>query len=233
MATQSYSQQVTGYIYDQEGRVPNFTLQNTTQDLYSNSNSEGFFQIRAVLGDTIVLKSMAYKTYAFEVNKSHLKENIVLELEPDELKEVVVLSSTIDIKKLNDDLNKEIKNDINNNPTYYAPSKGNIGNLIYSLIGLFKKEGKSEKQSLEERKLSTTNFNFLFKNDEILNCKFLTEELRIPEKYHSLFSDYLDSKELSYTYLEKEKKLELIDLIYKYGKEYQSVINGPEEEDKL
>lgn len=222
ISTHSYSQQISGYLYDQDGRVPNFPLLNTTQGLYSNSNSDGYFEIPANIGDSIVLKSIAYKTFNFVVNTDQIENEIIIELEPDNLEEVVVYGSNINSRTLSKNLNESIKKDIDNNPTLYEPSKGNIGYLLHELVGLFKKGEKSEERKLEERKLNTQDFVSLFKKDEFLNEYFLVEELELPEKYHNLFLDYLGSKNLSYTFLEKENKLELIDLIFKYGAEYKS-----------
>lgn len=225
ISTHSYSQQISGYLYDQDGRVPNFPLLNTTQNFYSHSNSDGYFEILANVGDSIVLQSIAYKTYTFEVKTDQIGNEIVIELKPDDLEEVVVYSYNINSETLSRNFNESIQRDIGNNPTLYEPSKGNIGYLLHGLIGLFKKGEESEDQNLEERKLNTQDFVSLFKKDEFLNENFLAEELELPEKYHILFLDFLGSKELSYSFLEKERKLELIDLIFKYNNEYKSTMS--------
>ena len=98
-------------------------------------------------------------------------------------------------------------------------------------LGLFKKDEKFNKKPLEERKLNTKDFVALFSNDEILNKNFLVEELKLPEKYHNLFLDYLSSKGVEENYLKKEKKLDLINLIYKYNSEYKSKIILSEKQD--
>ncbi len=64
-------------------------------------------------------------------------------------------------------------------------------------------------------------FSYL-KNDDILNKEFLIDELKIPEKHHNLFFDYLSSKTISEEYLKVERKLELIELIIKYAEEFKS-----------
>ncbi|MGA9589713.1 MAG: hypothetical protein WBV11_07790 [Salegentibacter sp.] len=226
LSTHSYSQHISGYLYDQDGRVPNFPLLNTTQDLYSNSNSDGYFKIQANVGDSIVLKSIAYKTVTFEVNTDQIENEMVIELEPDDLEEVVVYGYNINSRTLSKNFNEGIKKDIDNNPTLYEPSKGNIGYLLHGLIGLFTRGEESEEQNLEERKLKTHDFISLFKKDEFLNEDFLADELELPEKYHNLFFDYLGSKGISYTFLEKEKKLELIDLILKYSTDFKSTLSS-------
>ena len=231
ITSHSYSQKVTGYLYDQDGRVPNFTLLNTTQDLYSNSDSDGYFEIKANVGDSIVLRSMAYQLYTFEVKNDHFDNDIVIELKPDNLKEVVVYSHKVDSRTLTESLNKTITNDIAQNPTFYEPSKGNIGYLIHGLMGLFRRDEKSKKKPLEEKKLITKDFISLFENDEFLNEKFLIEELNLPRQYHRLFFDYLASKEINSSFLEKEKKLEFIDVIFTYNKQFKSSIDLSEDKD--
>jgi hypothetical protein len=230
ISTHSFSQQISGYLYDQNGIVPNFPLLNTTQNLFSNSNSEGYFEIKADVGDSIVLKSIAYKTYILEVKTSQIENNIVIELEPDNLDEVMIYSYKTNSQTLSKKLNNSIKKDISKNPTLYEPSKGNIRYLLDGIIGLFKKDIKSNKQPLEEKKLNTKDFISLFTNDEILNKDFLLE-LKLPEKYHNLFLDFLGSKEVDENYLKKERKLDLINLIYKYSSEYRSKIILSEKQD--
>ncbi|MFD0930999.1 hypothetical protein ACFQ0R_00155 [Psychroflexus salinarum] len=231
-STQTFSQQLTGYLYDQNGRVPNFPISNTTQDLNLTSNSEGYFEIQANAGDSIVLRSVAYKTYIFEVQANQIGNDIVIELEPDNLDEVVVYGYKIDSNTLSKNLKNSIQKDIIKNPTLYEPSKGNIGYLIHRLFGLFKTNKKSKDQPVKERLLETQDFIFLFKSDEILNTAFLVEELKLSEKYQHLFLDFLGSKKMSFHYLDKDKKLELIDLIYKYHAEYKSVINSSKSDDQ-
>ena len=218
----AYGQEVSGYLYDSNGRLPDFPLFNSTQNLYSNSNAEGYFTIQARPGDSIVLKSIAYKPYAFKVKSNQLENDVVIELEPEALEEVMVYSYKTDAKTLSSSLNESIQKDIDNNPTLYEPSKGNIGYLISGLMRLFKKDKKAKQPSTRERYLNAQDWRLLFNNDKLLNTAFLMKELKLPEKYHALFIDYLESKALSYSYLNQERRLELIELLLKYASTYKS-----------
>ena len=212
--------------------MPNFTLQNTTQDLYSISDSQGFFEIQANVGDSIVLQSIAYEKYVLEVEQRHFGDDIVIELKPENLDEVLVYSSKTDGKTLGNELKASIKNDIIENPGFYEPSKGNIGYVLHKIFQLFEKDDKPE-HAIEDKKLTSEDFIALFRNDEVLNETFLEKELQIPQDYHLLFLDYLGSKGVSRKYLEKDRKLELIDLIFKYNTEYRSKIDLSENENPM
>jgi hypothetical protein len=222
ISTYAYGQEVSGYLYDPNGRVPGFPLFNSTQSLYSSSNAEGYFTIQAKPGDSIVLKSIAYQPYTFKVKPDQLTNDIVIELEPESLDEVMLYSYQTDGETLSKSLNASIQKDIDNNPTLYEPSKGNIGYLISGLMGLFKKDKNTKRTSTEDRYLDAQDWRLLFNNDKLLNAAFLVNELKLPARYHALFMDYLESKALSYSFLREEKRLELIELLFKYASTYKS-----------
>lgn len=221
---QSYSQQIEGYIYDKEGSVTNIALFNKTQNLYATSDLNGYFELKANVGDSIIIESIIYKNFHLLVSKNQIDNEIVIELEPDSFEEVIVNSYKLDSKTMSSKLNRNIKNDIIKNPVRYEPNKGNIRYLIEGLIGLFKKKDKLSKQGVVQRKLELEDLIALFQNDAILNENFLTQELEIQKKYHNLFLDFISSRGLSYSYLKEENKLNLISLIYKYAIEYKSMI---------
>lgn len=234
LSSQIYGQEIKGYLYDSEGRVSGFPVWNISGNNSAESDVNGHFVISAEVGDTLVFSSVAYNRYILAVEKTHFENEIVVELSYNSLNEVRINSYNIkpvNTEELDSELTKQIRKDIIDNPTLYTPSKGNIGYLITSIIGLFVKKDKVLEQPLDERKLAAKDFTFLFENDRVLNKNFLFKELRIPNEYHDLFMKYLGSKNLSLFYLEEKKRLDLIEAIYRSTREYNASISASENKD--
>ncbi|HSP12853.1 MAG TPA: carboxypeptidase-like regulatory domain-containing protein [Salegentibacter sp.] len=227
LAFPTYGQEITGYLYDSEGRIPNFSIWNASQQLNSSTDQNGYFELPAVPGDTVIFNSISYEKYEFRVENKHLEADIVVELKENSLDEVEIISNKRkgkSIENLDKELSDKLQADIKRNPELYTPSKGNILNLIHYAIKLFKKDRDKEKYSPKDVKLSFSELQLLFEKDELLNGKFLSEELHIPEQYHKLFLEHLASKKLSSSYLEEQRKLDLINMVYIAGAEYQEIL---------
>lgn len=220
----TYGQEVQGYLYDSNGRIQNnITLENITQQLNSTSDENGFFKITANIQDTIVFNSILYEEYRLVINRKHLDDNIVIELKNTTLEEVRILNNKkIPIEKLDEKLYYSLRQDIIKNPTFYEPHKGNIIYLLQAVRGLLmRKKEVSKTDAPIGKMMNFDDFRILFEEDDILNKKFLSENLSIPEKYHPLFFEFLVSKKINSDLLQENKKLDLIDVVYNAGKEYR------------
>lgn len=225
----TYGQEIKGYLYDSDGRVPNIPVWNVTQNKNTGADSNGYFAIAAEIGDTVLFTSVAYNKYKLVVENEHFKEEIVVVLTYNNLDEVTVNSYNIkfdDFENSDRELMTQIRRDIIKNPTLYEPHKGNIRYLIQNIIGLFGGKDKAKEQQPENGNIVTRDFMYLFEDDIVLNKTFLLEELQIPTDYHNLFMEYLGSKQYSITYLREDKKLDLIQAVYESGKEYKAIINS-------
>ncbi|PKD19986.1 hypothetical protein APR41_15010 [Salegentibacter salinarum] len=222
----TYGQEVQGYLYDSNGRIQNnITLENITQQLNSTSDENGFFKITANIQDTIVFNSILYEEYRLVINRKHLDDNIVIELKNTTLEEVRILNNKkIPIEKLDEKLYYSLRQDIIKNPTFYEPHKGNIIYLLQAARGLLmRKKEVSKTDAPISKMMNFDDFRILFAKDDILNKKFLSENLSIPERYHPLFFEFLVSKKIDSNLLQEKKKLDLIDLVYNAGKEYREI----------
>lgn len=224
LSLHTYGQEVQGYLYDSNGRIHNnITLENITQQLNSTSDENGFFKITANIQDTIVFNSILYEEYRLVINRNHLDDNIVIELKNTTLEEVRILNNKkIPIEKLDEKLYYSLRQDIIKNPTFYEPHKGNIIYLLQAVRGLLM--GKKEVSKTDApigKMMNFDDFRNLFEEDDILNKKFLSENLSIPERYHPLFFEFLVSKKINSDLLQENKKLDLIDVVYNAGKEYR------------
>ena len=218
-----YGQEVEGYTYDESGRVPGVRISNLTQDRVEVSNPNGYFRVEAAVGDTVHFTSVAYDLYELIVEKKHVEKKIVVELSISTLDEVRIMSyraRNTAIEDLDTQLAGQIQKDIKRHPNLYRPSKGNIGNIFQSIVDLFKKDSKPEIAT--PRFLSFEDFEVLFLSDEFFNAEFLTVELNIPDGKYELFYEFLALQQLEYNYLQPSYKLDLIDELYKFGREFNN-----------
>jgi len=219
----AYGQEIEGYTYDDSGRVPGVRISNLTQDKVEVSNPNGYFRVEAFVGDTVHFTSVAYDLYELIVEKKHVEKKIVVELSISTLDEVRITAyraRNIAIEDLDTQLESQIQKDIKRRPNLYRPSKGNIGNIIQSIFDLFKKDSKPE--IVTPKFLSFEDFEVLFLSDDFFNAEFLTGELNIPEGKNKLFYEFLTLQQLEYVYLQPSYKLDLIDKLYKFSKEFNN-----------
>lgn len=74
------AQKISGYVYNSEGIIPYFKLENATKELVVETDQDGKFSMSASLGDSIRFSSINYDTYIFIVKKKHFEETVVVEL---------------------------------------------------------------------------------------------------------------------------------------------------------
>ncbi|MUP44695.1 hypothetical protein E0K83_02920 [Gramella sp. BOM4] len=222
------AQEVKGILYDSEGRVPEFDMVNQNSGVYSSTDEEGYFAIKAELGDSLVFNSIQYEKQILVVQQRHLQETIVVELKKsiNTLDQVNISSSTgeYNVLKANTKLKKEFISDRERNWFLYETpnSKGNLYDGLVSIINkLFPKEP-------EIRIIELKDFQDLFKIDDTLNYEYLSTNLKIPEKQYNLFFDYLESKSLNYSLLQKSRRLDLIQQINELAEEYLRMLEEEE-----
>jgi hypothetical protein len=217
----TYGQEIEGYTYDTSGRVPGVRISNLTQDKTEVSNPNAYFRVEAAVGDTVHFSSVAYDVYELVVEEKHLEKKIVVELSISTLDEVRITSyraRNTAIENLDTQLAGQIQKDIKKHPNFYRTSKGNIGNIIQSIFDLFRKDSKPE--TANPSFISFEDFEALFLRDDLFNAEFLTLELHIPEENHDLFYEFLALQQLEYVYLQPSYKLDLIDELYKFSREF-------------
>ena len=222
------AQKIAGYVYDSEGVIPNFKVENKSKGFYVETNAEGKFLISANLGDTISFTSIAYNTYEFVVKNYHFEEETVVELKTNSLEEVKLSGGKnfkVPVEKLDDQLLKGIRSDIAKNSLDYRPSHGNLLEApLYLAKLIFPKKKKTEIAHKVEYNLRFEHFEAFFKEDDLINEEFLTNELLIPKKYHVLFFNFLETENYTSALLKEDQKLEMISKLQESAKEYREEV---------
>jgi len=219
------AQKITGYVYNSEGIIPNFKVENISKGFYVETNAEGKFLISANLGDSISFNSIAYDYYVFVVKQSHFEEATVVELKTSSLEEVKITGGKnfkVPVEELDDQLLKGIRSDISKNSLAYRPSQGNLIEApLYLARLILPKKNKTAIAHKAEYTLRFEHFEAFFKEDDLINEEFLTNELLIPKKYHVLFYYFLETKHYTSALLEKNQTLEMISRLQESAKEYR------------
>ena len=222
------AQKISGYVYNSEGIVPNFKVENKSKGFFVETNQDGKFSISASLGDSIRFSSINYDTYSFVVKQKHFEETVVVELKTNSLEEVKLTGGKIfktPVAQLDDQLLKGIQNDITKNPISYRPSNGNLLEVPRYLAGLlFPKKKKAQITTKATYPLRFEHFEAIFKSDELFNTEFLTNELLIPKKYHNMFFNYLQTKNYTSALLEENQTLDFIERLKESAREYREEV---------
>ena len=222
------AQKISGYVYQSDGILPNFKVENVSKGFFVETNQDGKFSISAALGDSIRFSSIAYNTYSFVVEQKNFEETIVVELKTNSLEEVKLTGGKIfktPVAQLDDQLFKGIQNDIARNPMSYRPGNGNLLEIPrYFARLLFPKKKKEQVNTKATYPLRFEQFEAIFKNDELFNVEFLTNELKIPQEYHTMFFNFLETKEYTSALLEENHTLDFIEKLQESAREYREEV---------
>jgi hypothetical protein len=218
-----YSQNIKGKIYDKIGTVKDIKVTNTNKQLLTFTDDSGNFEIRAAINDTLHFSSLFYHDIDVKITKAHFNTVIVIELKKviNTLNEVKVISNPYGEEKFlasteTKGLNNSLKEDIKNNPHKYKEHAKYGLDFVY----LAKKivSGKTKKQSEKPRFINYKILDSLFKNDSFFNLKLLKEDLHIEAPL--LFLEYCATKNIKTALLSQTSRLELLDILVKYSKEF-------------
>ncbi|MAG87601.1 MAG: hypothetical protein CMB97_09610, partial [Flavobacteriaceae bacterium] len=89
---------------------------------------------------------------------------------------------------------------------------------------LFPKKKKAQITTKATYPLRFEDFEAIFKNDELFNTEFLTNELLIPKKYHNMFFNYLQTKNYTSALLEENQTLDFIERLQESAREYREEV---------
>lgn len=229
------AQLIKGIVYDAEARVKNIKVLNITKKTITTTNTEGEFSLKASINDTLTFQSIFYKPIMVIVKEDYFKSTYVFELEKlvNELETVNVEGKPKELlfgeKAFNANLKKVIAADKKKDElqTYNnAPKYGVDFIQIARMIGkLFKK-----KPAINTLKYS--QFELLFSENNFFTIKMLREDLKILEKYQSLFYEFLESKAIPEDKLNYNKRLQLLNDFTLYAEEFLIIVEMAEEEVK-
>lgn len=192
------------------------------------TNDEGNFSIEAKVGDSIYVSSLFHIKKIRVIAKEDFEHIVVVEVvntvnKLDEIYLEKINEKKFDSIRTNEQLQTQIKTDIEMNPHLYSPpSNGNIDFLAIAklIAGLFKGK-RTKKEEISVETIKHRELMAFFEEDEFFNEGFLELDLQILPKYKPLFFDYCDAKGIEKTLFKKENQLLLIDKLVTYSKEFR------------
>jgi ribosomal silencing factor RsfS len=228
------SQNIDGVIYDAESKLKDIKVTNLSKKIITYSDDAGNFSINASVNDTLVFYSLFYEQKKEVITKYHFENSIVIELKKimNNLDEVVVTDHSknkeFDAEVYTTDLKAQIAEDIKNNPHLYGQQSSGLDFIkIASLIvKLFKKE---KVKSVAIQPINYKQLDSIFSKDNFLNDKFLVNELKIPLEYKNLFFDYLETQNINGTFINEDKKIFLLDELFKHSKVFKTFLSDYEQ----
>jgi len=232
----SFSQEINGIVYDEEARVKGVKVLNITKKILTATNDEGSFVIKANINDTLTFQSVFYKPIMVIVKPDYFEGTYVFELQKiiNELDAVNIKDKPKEKlfgeKAFNANLKEVIATDKKKKPLKYtaAPKYGLDFIQVAKLIGkLFKKKKKEIPNTI-----TYNQYKLLFEENNFFTKKMLTESLNIQEKYHSLFYEFLETKNILESKLDYKKRLILLDDFTLYSQEFLIIVEMAEEEVK-
>ncbi|GGI57874.1 hypothetical protein [Winogradskyella haliclonae] len=236
LSTLSFAQEINGIVYDAEARVKGVKVLNITEKILTATNDQGEFTLKANVNDTLTFQSVFYKpimvivipdyfegTYVFELQK------IINELDPINIKDKPK-AKLFGEKAFNANLKEVIAIDKKKEPQKYnaVPKYGLDFIQVAKLIGkLFKKKKKNIPNTLKYNQ-----YKLLFAENNFFTKKMLTEDLKVPEKYHSLFYEFLEEKAIPESKLNYNMRLQLLNDFTMHSQEFLIIVEMAEEKVK-
>lgn len=230
------AQIVNGIVYDAESTIKGVKVLNVTQKTVTATNGSGEFSLKAKVTDTIYFESLFHEPKFAIVTKDYFESTFVFEMTTivNELDEVFIKdkpkAKQFEGEAYNENMNKIIALDKKAEPQKYnaTPKYGLDFIQVFSMIGkLFKK-----KKNLEPNTLNYKQIKLLFETNSFFNQDMLIQNLKVPKQYQSLFFEFCESKEINESFLNYNKRLELLDKFTDFSQEFLIIIEMAEERKK-
>lgn len=232
----NFGQVVNGIVYDAEARVAGVQVLNITKKIATGTDDKGEFSLKANVSDTLSFQSIFYKPIFVIVKEDYFESTYVFELEKmiNDLDAVNIKSKPkaklFGKEAFNANLKEIIAIDKKKDPQKYtpAPKYGLDFIQVAKMIGkLFKSKKKPPPNTLNYKQ-----YQLLFKDNNFFTKKLLTEDLQVPERYHSLFFEFLETKAIPETKLNYDKRLLLLNDFTMYSQEFLIIVEMAEEQVK-
>ena len=225
------SQSITGTIYDDKTVVEGVVVKNLNTKIATVSNEAGRFEIAAKAQDSISFQVFTHEKQTIVIKDERTYANFVVELtrKVNELDEVIIKKEAKPVfkkEKFADTFESQLQKHIELYPEQYEFNSNPNNNLNFVNIGkrlwrLIKKE-KSKPPPFVPIKLE--EYISLFKEDPVINDRFLIETIKIPFEFKPLFIDFCVSKNVDSELLKEKNKFLLIDEFINLGKEFKEVL---------
>ena len=224
-------QSITGAIYDDKAIVEGVVVKNLSTKMATISTKEGRFEISARAQDSISFEIFTHDHKLMVLKEGVSYTDIVIELtrKVNELDEVIIKKEVKPVFKKEefaDTFESQLQKHIELYPEQYEFNSNPNNNLNFVNIGkrlwrLIKKE-KSKPPPFVPIKLE--EYIGLFKEDAVINDRFLIETIKIPFEFKPLFIDFCVSKNVDSELLKEKNKFLLIDEFINLGKEFKEVL---------
>lgn len=232
----SFGQNIKGIVYDDKARIEGVKVLNITQKIVTTTNAQGEFSIDAKVSDTLAFQSVFYKPILSIVKTEYFEGLYVFELQKiiNELDEVKLKNKPKEKlfgeKAFNANLKEVISIDKKKESQKYvpAPKYGLDFVRVAKFIGKLIKKNKEQIPNT----ITYKQYETLFDGNNFFTKKLLTEDLKIPEKYHSLFYEFLEEKQILESELNYNKRLLLLNEFTMHAQEFLIIVEMAEEKAK-
>jgi len=225
------AQSIIGTIYDDKTIVEGVVVKNLTTKMATVSNEEGHFEITASVKDSISFQVFTHEEKTIVLKDGVSYTDVVIELtrKVNQLDEVIIKKEAefvFEEKELQDSFNQQMKTHIELYPELYEFNSNPNNNLNFVNIGkrLWKLIKKDKPKPTPFVPIKLEQYIGLFKEDPILNDRFLIETVKIPYKFKPLFIDFCVSKNIDSELLKEKNKFLLIEEFINIGKEFKEVL---------
>ncbi len=232
----SFSQTIKGRVYDDEAIVTGAQLINTSQMISGYTNTQGYFELEAKVGDVLILKSLFHHEQTLVLKARDFEELMVIELKKavNDLEEVLITKAPdfkpFDAIEANTILKNQILEDIKRNPHLYPDNSALKGN-IFGVIGLVTKLFKSKTpKEPSETYASYNDLLSLFEKDTYFNERFLRIELNIPTDTKHLFFQFCEAHAIKSRLLLVENRFLLLDILLNCSNEFLIILAESQKE---
>jgi len=231
-----HTQEIKGIVYDADAVVKGVKVLNISKKILTVTNDDGEFRLKANLNDTLSFQSVFYKPVFVIVKEDYFEGTYVFELQKiiNELEEVNIASKPKPLVFAEDKYNKSLDEIITTDKeqrgvTASAPPKYGMDFIaIAKLIGgLFKKKRKAIPNTLKY-----DQFELLFEKNPFFTKALLTDELKVPKQYHSLFYEFCETKNIPEYKLSYNNRLPLLNDFTLYASEFMVIVEMAEEQAK-
>ncbi len=223
------AQSITGTVYDDKSVIAGVLIKNLRTGITTISDYEGRFIVDAKAYDSISFYVFNYQEKTIIIKEGVDYKNFVIELthKVNQLDEVFI-EKEISFKEdaFNEGYESALARHIRLYPEQYEFNSNPNNNLNFVNIGkrLWRLIKKKKPQPPPFIPISLEEYIGVFREDTIINDRFLIETVKIPLEFKPLFIDFCLSKNVDSKLLKEKNKLILIQTFIDLGEEFLELL---------
>ena len=212
------AQKIRGTISIDKEKAPFIVISNITNGLQSETDQEGYFEIKASVSDSISISSIFYDPLILVLKDTDFEGSLTLELTEkiNQLDKIVLRESKFEEEKFNQNLKNIIAYDKDKNMhNYETPSNGMID---------FMKIGKRIVKLVKPKKKTSPHEKFASYSDlsKLLKDQSVKDLLNIEEQDIPLFTEFCTGKIKNELLAERNKFL-LLDVLFNLHSDFKKL----------